>query len=113
MGPQGGEDVVEAALVEFVAALPAPPVREVGAGAVDGLGGLEQVLPGVPYVDDLDGAGGVLVGPVPGPRGAVAEDDAAGASWKPRRAASRRARRANGAGSGSVSRLAIVSMAAL
>ena len=77
MGAQGGEDVVEAALVEFVAACLPPPVGEIGACPVDGFGDLGQMLLGVEDVDDLDGAGGVLVGPVPDPRGAVAEDDAA------------------------------------
>ena len=95
---KGGEQVVEAALVEFVAALFAPLGGEVGGGAVDGPGDLEQVLLGVEDVDDLDGAGEVLVGEVPDPGGAVAEHDAPPG---PVEAAA------------SVSRTAAVSMAAL
>ena len=75
MVAQGGEDVVDATAVEFLAALFAPLVGEVGAGTEDGLGGLEQMLLGVPDVDDLDGAGEVLFGEVPDPGGAVAEHD--------------------------------------
>ncbi len=72
---EGGEEEVEAALVEFVAALFSPGVGEVGCGAVDGLGNVEQLLLGVEDIDDLDGVGEMLVGPVPDPRGVVAEDD--------------------------------------
>ena len=84
---------------------------QVGAGSIDGLGDIEQVAFGVEAIDNLHGAGEVLVGQVPDPGGSVAEDDAALGRLKPRRSASRMTRRTKGAGSGSVSRLATVSMA--
>jgi hypothetical protein len=108
---EGGEEEVEAALVEFVAALFSPGVGEVGCGAVDGLGNVEQMLLGVEDIDDLDGVGEMLVGPVPDPRGAVAEDDLPGDSVEA--AASGFTNGAKGEGTVSVSRLATDSMAAL
>ncbi len=57
---------------------PGPPVSQVGPGAVDGLGDVAQVLLRVVDINDLDGAGKLLGGQVPDPRGAVAEDDALG-----------------------------------
>ena len=47
-------------------------------GPVDGLGHVAQMLLGVVDVDDLDGVGKLLVGQVPDPGGAVAEDDLSG-----------------------------------
>ena len=73
-----GEYAVELTLVEFVTALFGPLGGEVGMGAIDGMGDLEEVLFGVVDVDDLDGVGGILAGPVPDPGGAVTEDDALG-----------------------------------
>ena len=62
----------------FGTPVPGPPVGQVGSGAVDGLGDVAQVLLGVVDINDLDGAGKVLGGQVPDPRGAVADDDALG-----------------------------------
>ena len=42
------------------------------------MGDLEEVLFGVEDIDDLDGVGGMLTGPVPYPEGAVTEDDGLG-----------------------------------
>ena len=75
--PEGGEELVEAALVEFVAAPLAPLLGEVGSGSEEGLGGLEEVSLGVEDVHDLEGVGEVFVGEVPDPGGAVTEDDPA------------------------------------
>ena len=111
MDIEGGEEVVEAALIEFVASLFSPGEGEVGCGSVDGFGDVEQVLFGVEDIDDLDGGGEMLVGPVPDPRGAVAEDDLPGDSVEA--AALGFANGAKGEGTVSVSRLATVSMAAL
>ena len=77
MDAQGVEEGIDAALVEFVASL-FPPLRgEVGAGSVEGFGDLEEMSLGMEDVDALDGAGEVLIGEVPDPGGAVAEDDLA------------------------------------
>ena len=77
MDAQGVEEGIDAALVEFVALL-FPPLRgEVGAGSVEGFDDLEEMSLGMEDVDDLDGAGEVLIGEVPDPGGAVAEDDLA------------------------------------
>ena len=65
------------ATVEFGTPVPGPPVGQVGPRAVDDLGDVAQVLLGVVDVNDLDGAGELLGGDVPGPR-AVADDDALG-----------------------------------
>lgn len=44
-------------------------------GAMDVVGDMEEVFFGVVDVDDLDGVGGKLAGPVPDPGCTVAEDD--------------------------------------
>ena len=113
MAAEGGEDVVDAALIEFVAALFPPPVGELGSRSVDGLGDVEQMPLGVEDIDDPDGAGGVLVRQVPYPERAVAEDRATRGLVEASPFASRRARPAKGDGSVSMSRLAMVSMAPL
>ena len=113
MDAQGGEEGIDAALVEFVASVFSPLLGEVGAGSIEGLGDLEEMALGVEDVDDLDGTGKCSsarfqIQAAPSPRMTVRS-----ASWTQRRWASRRTRRAKGDGSGSVSRLAAVSMAAL
>ena len=75
MDTEGGEDVMDAALIEFVTSWFSPLVCEIGSGAVDGVGGIEEVVFGVKDIDDLDGMGEVLFHKVPDPGGAVAEDD--------------------------------------
>ena len=57
MAVEGGEEEVDAALVEFVAALSGPGGGEVGRRAVDGYGDVAEVLFGVEDVHDLDGLG--------------------------------------------------------
>ena len=57
MDAQRGDDGAQPAGVEFGTAVAGPPVGQVGAGAVDGLGDVAQVLLGVVDVNDLDGAG--------------------------------------------------------
>ena len=49
----GGEEDVDAALIEFVAALFPPPVGEIGSRSVDGFGDVEQMPLGVEDVHDL------------------------------------------------------------
>ena len=77
MAAQGGDDFIDAALVEFLAPLPGPSFADLTRASVDGLGDLEQMALGVEDVDDLDGVGEVLVGEVPDPWRAVAEHDLA------------------------------------
>ena len=48
MAAQGGEDIVDAAPIEFVAALFAPLVGEIGSRPVDALGDIGQTLLGAP-----------------------------------------------------------------
>ena len=109
MAAEDGEDVVDAALIEFVAALSSPLVGEIGSRSIDGLGDVEQMPLGVEDVDDLDGAGGVLVRPVPYPERAVAEDRATRGLVEA--SSFGFAQSAAGEGSGLVSRLAMVAMA--
>ena len=110
---EGGEEVVETALIEIVAALLSPGDGEIGSGAVDGLGGLEEVLLGVEDVDDLGGAGKVFFGEVPDPGGAVAEDDLLRGVEEASALDLAEDALGEGGSSVSVSRMATVSMAAL
>ena len=73
---QGGDHVVDAALIEFLAPLPGPAIADRTADPVNHLGDLEQMPLGVEDVD-RDGIGEVLVGEVPDPRRAIAENDPA------------------------------------
>lgn len=68
-----GEDLVDAALVEFAAALLGPLFGEIVFAPEDGLGGVEQVLPGAVNVDDLDGFRIVLLDKAPDPAGGDVE----------------------------------------
>ena len=77
MAAQGGDHFVDAPPIELLASLPGPLMADPAADAVDGLGDLEQMPFGVEDVDDLDRVGEVLVGEVPDPRRAIAEDDPA------------------------------------
>ena len=71
---QGGDHLVDAALVELLAPLPGPAIADLAADPVDRPGCVEQVALGVQDVDGLEGVGEVLVDEVPDPRRAVAED---------------------------------------
>ena len=77
MATQGGDHLVDAALVELLAPHPGPLFADLARAPVDGLGDFEQMALGVEDVDDLDSVGEVFVGEVPDPRRAVAEDDLA------------------------------------
>ena len=111
MAAQGGDHVVDAPLIELLAPLPGPAIADLTADPVDGLGDLEQMPLGVEDVDDLDRVGEVLVGEVPDPRCAIAEDNPA--PGRVEAAAFGLAQDAPGEGRGlmSVSRVAMVSSA--
>ena len=113
MLPQSGDDGIGAALVEFVAPRLAPLRGEVAAGAVDGLGDVEDVLLGVKDVHDLDGVGQVLVGEVPDPGAPSPSTTRRATRSTHRRSSSRSTRLAKSDGARSVSRVAMLSMAPL
>ena len=102
----------DAAVVELVAAAPGPAFRHVGAGDVDRLGDVPQVLLGVEQIDDLDGAGEQLVGDAPDPQRAVAQHDPAAGAVEAAPARLAFHAPANGESSASASRVAAVSTAA-
>ena len=69
------DQVSEASGVQLGLPVLCPLLGALRPGPVDGLGHVSQMLLGVLDVDDLDGVGKLLVGQVPDPGGAVAEDD--------------------------------------
>ena len=78
VGVQGRDQVSEASGVQLGLPVLCPLLGERRPGPVDGFGHVTQMLLGVVDVDDLDGVGKLLVGQVPDPGGAVAEDDLSG-----------------------------------
>ncbi len=78
VGVQRRDQVSEASGVQLGLPVLCPLLGERRPGPVDGLGHVAQMLLGVVDVDDLDGVGKLLVGQIPDPGGAVAEDDLSG-----------------------------------
>jgi hypothetical protein len=69
------DDRLDVAGVQFDDAEIGPGLGLGCAGAVEDLGEFAEVFASVVEIDDLDGAREVLVGEIPDPQGAVAEDD--------------------------------------
>ena len=68
------DDEVATPLVQMVAPDLCPLCRKIAPGPVKGIGDVEDVLPGMEDVDDLDRVRDMLVGEVPDPGRPVPED---------------------------------------
>ena len=86
---QRGDEGKQPSGVQLGTPVLGPPLGQVGAGPVDGVGHVAKVLLGMVDVDDFDGAGTLFGRQVPDPGTAVADDDAPGRGVDPRRIASR------------------------
>lgn len=111
--PQCGRDPVQPPVVQLLMPLPGPGAGFLGPGAVEGLGGVGQMLPGLVDVDDFDGARETARRPDSRSSRRRRRGRPAGARRRSRAATLRGGRAARtGDGCGSVSR-AVLSTAAL
>ena len=101
---------LDAPAVDVLAALPRPVVRQIGAGAEEGVGDRMHVFLGVERVEDLNGVRKALGGDVPQPGGPSPMTTWRLARVKPRRRASRSTRWANGDKVLAVGKVSAVSM---